>query len=84
MSGDIVDLPVRKCPACTAIFIQDDRMYLDPQICPRCGSDLTSDAGGGGTIRTAFGYVVVLGTEDGFAMATQNAEAFPISWSRYG
>ena len=40
MSGDIVDLPVRICPACGALFVEDDRMYLDPQICPRCGSGM--------------------------------------------
>ena len=59
-------------------------MYLAPQICPRCGSDLTPEEGGGGTIRTAFGYILVLGTEAGYALATQNDEAFPLSWSRYG
>ena len=52
MSGLITDLPIRVCPSCTAIFVQDDRMYEDPSVCPRCGSDLDASLreGGGGQV----------------------------------
>jgi hypothetical protein len=77
MSGPITDLPIRVCPSCTVIFIQDDRMYEDTAICPRCGSDLSATvASGGGTIRTAFHKITVLGTKDG--------DALRISSSRWG
>lgn len=56
MSGLISDMPIRVCPSCTAVFIEDDRMYLDSQLCPRCGTDLSAGAEsrGGGAVRTVF------------------------------
>lgn len=38
MSGTIVDMPLRVCCGCRKLWIEDDRMYLDPQRCPCCGA----------------------------------------------
>lgn len=40
MSGLITDLPVRVCPSCAAVYVEDDRMYEDTTVCPRCGADM--------------------------------------------
>jgi rRNA maturation protein Nop10 len=40
MSGTITDMALRKCPACKDFYIEDDRMYLDTDRCPRCGADV--------------------------------------------
>lgn len=40
MSGDISDLPVRRCPACGLVFVEDNQMYLAPERCPNCGAAL--------------------------------------------
>lgn len=79
MSGPISDLPLRVCPSCTAIFVQDDRMYFDSQICPRCGSDLSAEAreAGARLVRTA--GKEVLGTEEGFALVTEDGFALLIT-----
>ena len=72
MSGLITDLPIRVCPSCTAIFVQDDRIYEDPSVCPRCGSDLAAALreGVGGRTRTVpFNFLV---TEEGDGLATEN------------
>lgn len=37
MSGTIDDMPVRVCPQCGAVWIEDSIMYEDPERCPRCG-----------------------------------------------
>jgi rubrerythrin len=39
MSGEIDDLPVRRCPVCGQVFMEDEQMYVDPQRCPACGAD---------------------------------------------
>lgn len=87
MSGTIVDLPVRVCPSCTAIFVQDDQMYEDTSVCPRCGSDMASTAreGGGGTVRTILSRAHVLGTKEGIALVTDDGFALRITpTSRWG
>ena len=38
MSGPIQDLPLRVCRKCQAIFMEDDRMYEEPERCPKCGA----------------------------------------------
>lgn len=45
MGGAIADLPVRVCPACGAVWIEDGNMYEDTDICPACGVDAASAAG---------------------------------------
>ncbi|MDD4339209.1 MAG: hypothetical protein PHV00_05965 [Syntrophales bacterium] len=40
MGGDIADLPVRRCPACGQVFVEDDRMYRFPDRCPACNTAL--------------------------------------------
>lgn len=46
MSGDITDLPVRRCPACGQVYVEDDRMYLSPERCPACNASAeTSEKG---------------------------------------
>lgn len=30
---------VRKCSVCPAYWIEDNRMYIDPNVCPACGAD---------------------------------------------
>ncbi len=44
MSGDIEDLPIRRCPRCGTLYIEDPAMYEDPNLCPHCGADVTSAA----------------------------------------
>lgn len=39
MSGDITDLPVRRCPSCGCVYMEDEQMYLDPSRCPRCNAE---------------------------------------------
>jgi phage FluMu protein Com len=46
MSGDITDLPVRRCPACDLVFVEDNQMYLEPDRCPRCNTRAESDEKG--------------------------------------
>jgi hypothetical protein len=74
LSGLIVDLPVRHCASCELIFIEDGRMYVDTDLCPRCGSDLSSAAreGGGGSVRTILSRAHVMATEDGFGLKDQD------------
>ena len=74
MSGDITDLSVRHCSSCELIYIEDDRMYIDTSLCPRCGSDLSAAVreGGGNSVRTPLSHAVILGTEDGFALVTED------------
>lgn len=36
MSG-ITDLPIRTCNGCGAVWMEDDRMYEEPDRCPGCG-----------------------------------------------
>ena len=38
MSGPITDMPIRTCRQCRAVWIEDDRMYEDPEVCPHCGT----------------------------------------------
>ena len=38
MSGDIQDMPVRRCPVCGAVFVEDSRIFRDPDRCPVCGA----------------------------------------------
>jgi len=40
MSGDITDLPVRRCPACGLVFMEDEQMYREPARCPRCNTEV--------------------------------------------
>ena len=66
MSGDIVDMPIRKCPVCPAICIEDSRMYGDVNICPRCGASMSAaPRKGTGRIRTPLGGRVLLGVGGG-------------------
>lgn len=44
MSGTIVDIPLRVCPNCGAVFLGDARLYINADTCPRCGSDLGTAA----------------------------------------
>jgi Zn-finger nucleic acid-binding protein len=44
MSGPIAEMPIRKCPHCGAIYIEDDRMYEDVDRCPKCGRLVTDTA----------------------------------------
>lgn len=37
MSGAIVDLPVAVCRACKIVYVIDERMYEEPERCPKCG-----------------------------------------------
>jgi DNA-directed RNA polymerase subunit M/transcription elongation factor TFIIS len=37
MSGPIEDQPIRICPHCKAIYIEDTNMYEDVNRCPNCG-----------------------------------------------
>ena len=37
--------PLRRCPACGEIFIEDPQMYPEPDRCPACGSPLNSRRG---------------------------------------
>ncbi len=37
MSGPIVDLPVRVCAGCKAVFMEDEKMSVEPERCPHCG-----------------------------------------------
>jgi rubredoxin len=46
MSGDIEDMPIRRCPSCGLVFVEDGRMYQDTTVCPRCGADLSAEAAG--------------------------------------
>lgn len=41
----IVDLPVRVCPKCLTVYMEDDHMYVEPDRCPKCGYQPGSDAG---------------------------------------
>jgi len=34
----IVDLPVRVCNTCSAVWVEDENMYADPARCPHCGA----------------------------------------------
>jgi rubrerythrin len=47
MSGPIVDDPIRKCPQCGRIFLEDNRMYIIPDQCPACGFVLSDYVKGG-------------------------------------
>ncbi len=38
MSGPIADMPVNVCRSCRTVFIEDDRMYREPERCPKCGN----------------------------------------------
>lgn len=38
MSGTITDMALRICACCRRPWIEDDRMYLDPNRCPHCGA----------------------------------------------
>lgn len=49
MSGPIVDFPIRKCPACPAVYLEDAQMYEDTNICPACGSAMEPPAPAGET-----------------------------------
>ena len=31
-------MPVRVCNKCLATYIEDEKMYLEPDRCPRCGA----------------------------------------------
>jgi len=42
MSGDIQDLPIRRCPRCGTIYVEDSSMYEDTNICPNCGADVSA------------------------------------------
>lgn len=33
----MTDLALRVCPACRELWMEDDRMYFDPDRCPHCG-----------------------------------------------
>jgi hypothetical protein len=43
MGGDIIDDPIRICPKCLAVYIEDSVMYRETDRCPGCGSYLTDD-----------------------------------------
>ncbi len=34
---DITDLPLYVCGSCKTRYLADDRMYLNPECCPKCG-----------------------------------------------
>lgn len=39
MSG-IQDLPICVCRSCKTVWMPDDRMYLEPDRCPKCGREI--------------------------------------------
>lgn len=41
MSGTINDMALRICRCCRKPWMEDDRMYFDPNRCPHCGADAT-------------------------------------------
>lgn len=59
---------VRKCPVCPGYWIEDNQMYLDPEICPQCGADAGDYIGlrahGAGPSK----YVLGLDDGDDFAL----------------
>lgn len=36
--SSIVDLPVRVCNKCLAVYMEDENMYEEPDRCPHCGA----------------------------------------------
>lgn len=38
----VADTPLRHCPACGEIFLEDPVMYEEPDICPACGASLAA------------------------------------------
>lgn len=36
--------PIRHCPACDAILLEDPVMYENPDRCPNCGAALSATA----------------------------------------
>jgi ribosomal protein S27AE len=42
MSGSIVDDPIRHCPRCGEIYLEDNQIYEEPDTCPACGASLLS------------------------------------------
>ena len=38
----MANLDVRLCPQCQAVYVEDDQMYDDVNICPHCGADVTA------------------------------------------
>lgn len=37
-SEGMVDFVLRVCPFCKSAYMEDDRMYEEPERCPRCGA----------------------------------------------
>jgi DNA-directed RNA polymerase subunit RPC12/RpoP len=41
------EMPVRVCPYCGTVYIEDDHMYEDVNRCPHCGRQVVHDLGPG-------------------------------------